>query len=226
MLFELQKALVLNQRVELTVWDPDNDSVEHSFQGFVMKACGSQFQLTLPPVAQAAAILPLLQPGLVTGAVVEAYPSPYIFYPIIHSSPQSPESGFWLKIPENPQIELLQNRRHVRIPMIIPFNLEYAVSGRSMAMQARTEDVSGGGMRFTSIRQFPQGQDLLISLSINPSAPTLRLKARVVFSVENRLKKQPDDLYSTACQFVDLTDAEEMLLVRECFKRELSGFKR
>ncbi len=220
MLSDLQKALVLNQKVQVTVWDPNNDSVEYSFQSFVMEAGGTLFQLA-PPTTQAATILPLLQPGIVTGAVVETYPNPYIFYPIIHSAPLSAQSGFWLKIPENPQVEVMQRRRHVRIPMVIPFNLEYSISGRSMAMQARTEDVSGGGMRFTSIRQFPKGQDLLILLAFNPSEPPLKLKAKVVFSVQNRLKKQPDDLYSTACQFADLTDAEEMILVRECFKREL-----
>ncbi len=220
MLFELQKALVLNQKVQVTVWDPDNDSVEYSFQSFVLEAVGNLFRLALP-ATELSTILPLLQPGIVVGAVLEAHPTPYIFYPVIHAASATDRRGFWLKIPENPQVEALQRRRHVRIPMDIPVHLEYSVSDRWMSLCARTEDVSGGGLRFTSTRLFSEGQELLISLGFNPSDPPLRLKARVVFSMESRLSKQSDGMYSTACQFVGLTDAEEMVLVRECFKREL-----
>lgn len=220
MLSELQKALVKDQKVQITVWDPQNEAAEYTFGSYVVESVGLLFRVALP-ASQVTNIFPLLRCGATVGVVLETYPNPYIFYPAIHQEPPSLQSPFWLKIPENAEIEVIQRRRHVRIPMVIPFDLQYEIAGRPITVNARTEDVSGGGMRFTSIRLFPKDQEITVNLKLSPAEPPLRLKAKVVFSAQNRIKMQPDDLYTTACQFLELDDAEEMVLVRECFRREL-----
>ncbi len=220
MLVDLQKALQRNQKVQVTVWDPQNDSVEYTFSSYILEAGGSLLQVAFPE-SELTHIRPLLLTGVSVGVVLETYPNPFIFYPIVHSTPGSEDIGFWLKILENPQLEMVQRRRHVRIQMVFPFELEYTISDRVLKMAARVQDLSGGGIRFTSMRLFPIGQELRISLPLMSGEPILALKARVVFSGHSRVKRQPDDLYVTACQFIELDDAKEMALVRECFRREL-----
>lgn len=217
---EWQKSLVINQKVQVTVWDPQDDTVEYSFTSHITEVGGNMFSLA-PPTKQAALIYPLLQQGVVVGAMIETNPSPYIFYPLIALKPASENSDFWLKIPENTQVEFIQRRRHVRIPMVIPFELEYLLSGRPIPMSALTEDLSGGGMRFTCTHMFPLGQELNIKLPLTLVGQVLQLKAKVVFTAQSRHKKASEELYAVACQFQGLDDAQETALVRECFHREL-----
>jgi c-di-GMP-binding flagellar brake protein YcgR len=219
---ELQKALKPDLRTQITVWDPGDDTVEYTFSSYVMEIDGAFFMVA-PPNKQMGQILPLMQKDMVVGVVLETYPNPYILYPVIYAQPSSPDSGYWLQIPKDPQIEIVQRRRHVRIPMVLPMEIEYELGPKWIPLEARTEDVSGGGMRFTSPRSFFKGQKLLIHIRFNNELPIMHLKAHVVFSAENRIRKRPDDIYATACQFEELDDQQEMLIVRECFRRELGG---
>jgi c-di-GMP-binding flagellar brake protein YcgR len=221
MLNELRKSLGVNQKVQVTVWDPTDESVEYTFISQILDV-EDMFFLVSPPDKQTVQILPLLQKGIVVGIVLETFPNPFIFYPVVHSRKDTNPQGYWLRILENTEIEVVQRRRHVRIPMILPLEVEYHVGDRRIPIAARTEDVSGGGMRFTAPRSFYKGQDLVLHVQLNPQLPLMHLKARVVFSAENRFRKRPEDVYATACQFYDLDDALEMMIVRECFRRELA----
>lgn len=220
MLEELKSVMSVNQKVQVTVWHPGDESIEYTFPSYIMGTDG-EFFLIAAPSSQVDKILPLMQPGYVIGIVLETYPNPYIFYPIIHMQKNS--ESFWLKIPADPQIEVVQRRRHVRIPMVIPVEVEFQVGTKWITTPARTEDVSGGGMRLTSSRLFYKDQELRLHFQMNEEMEMMHLQARVIFSTENRVKKRPDDLYATACQFHDLGDAQEMLIVRECFRRELKS---
>ena len=224
MLSQLQAALAINCKVQVTVWDPADETVEYTFPSYVMATDELAFMVA-PPAIQQTKILPLMTPNIVVGIVLETYPNPFIFYPVIRSVPTETQGGYWLRIPPDSQIELIQRRKHVRIPMVLPIEVDYTLADKTIRMQARTEDVSGGGMRFTSITQFRSGQEVTLHIQFAPSQPIMHLKARVIFSAQNRIKRQPDDLYATACQFMDVDDKQEMLIVRECFRREL-GLKR
>jgi hypothetical protein len=222
MLDELQKVLAKNQKIQVTVWDPDDDTMEYTFPSFVMNRVGALFMVAAPTV-HPQKIIPLLQKDVTVGAVLETYPNPFIFYPVVHSLPEDGKSGYWLRIPENTPVEVIQRRKHVRIPMVVPLEVEYQLAGLpdKLKIAARTEDVSGGGLRFNSVTLFPVGQEVMLHIQLNPSIPMLHLKAKVVVSMQNRLRKQADDMYTTACQFIELDDAREMVIVRECFRREL-----
>lgn len=219
MLAEFQKALVVNQRVQVTVWDPNNDRVEFHYPSYIMDVEPPFVMLALP-TKQLEEISACLQPGVVAGVILESYPTPYVFYPIMHRLQETPAAGYWFKMPENPQVETIQRRRHVRIPMVVPVEVEYMLLGKWITLKGYTEDLSGGGLRFTSTRLFEKGQELLINLSLE-DAPRMQLKSTVVFSSENRVRRRPEDIYATACQFDDLDDQQEMLIMRECFRREL-----
>lgn len=225
MLKELQKAMSVNQRLEVTVWDPANDRIEFNFHSYIMDLEGGYFMIA-PPGSNLQKITPLLEPGLLVGIVLDSNPAPYIFYPTVHGKQDSPKPGYWLKLTETTQVEMVQRRRHVRIPMQVPIKVEIILgANHAVAVDAMTEDVSGGGMRFTCPRQFLKDQSVEIQVQFNTEQPLMRLKAKVVFSAENRLRRRRDDLYMAACQFYDIEPAHETILVRECFRREL-GLKR
>lgn len=223
MLQELRQALSVQQKIQITVWDPERENVEYTFESFI-KDIGGLMVLIAAPATQPDKIAPLLQKDRIVGAVLETYPLPLIFYPVILGpAEQTPEKGYWLKIPEDGTVEILQRRRHVRVPIVLPLEVNYRLGSpeKALSLSARTEDLSGGGLRFTAMRSFLKGQMLSLHLKLSPNLPAIDLKAEVVTSISNRIRKQPDDLYATACRFVDLEDAQEMLLVRECFRREL-----
>jgi hypothetical protein len=225
MLKDLLNTIAVNQRVQVTVWDPADDQVEHTFASFITEVGGSLFEIA-PPKDRGDKIEPHMQKDLVVGIVLEAYPNPFIFYPVIHSiQKKEGRNAYWLKILDNSDIEVIQRRRHVRIPMVLPIKIEYQLGANWLDIQARTEDMSGGGMRFTSPKLFFKGQNLKVHIQFNPDLPLMRLNAKVVFGTENRVRKHPEDTYAAACQFHELEDAEEMIIVRECFRREI-GMKR
>jgi len=222
MLEDLKKSLKNDLHLQVTVWDPDDDAVEHTFTSYIMEHAGNMFRFA-PPMANAKVITPLIRKDFLVGVVVETYPSPFIFYPIVSDEPANPSQGYWVTIPPNAEVEVFQRRKHVRIPMVVPFELEipYGQGEKTITLPARTCDVSGGGMRFTCVRSFPKEQEMTIYLQFHEEQPKMRLKAKVVFSAENRVRKFSDDLFATACEFIELDDAEEMILVRECFHCEL-----
>jgi c-di-GMP-binding flagellar brake protein YcgR len=224
MLDDLQKALCVNQKVEVTVWDPKDDSVELYYHSYVIDVKGAYLMIA-PPNENAEKIVPLMQVGYVVGIVLDTYPNPYIFYPVIHAVPDQPGSGFWLKIQENAEVETLQRRRHVRIPMVLPIEVEYPMGPQLIRVEGHTEDVSGGGLKFTSQKLFNKGQKIRVRLQFSSETELLRLDGEVVMSMENRVRRKPEDEYVTACQFYDLDNRKEMMIVRECFRREL-GHKR
>ncbi len=223
MLDDLQKAIKPDLNVQVTVWDPNNESVELTFDSYVAEASGLLFRIGPPNKSKAPSVLPLLDKGLVVGIVLETYPKPFIFYPIIAEVPKDPAQGIWLKILQNAEVEVFQRRKHVRIPMVLPFEITYSglEKNSEIRMAARTCDVSGGGLRFTSSKIFSKEQKLGIHIQFDDDQPIMALKATVIFSKENLIRRHQDDLYSTACQFYDIDNAKEMILVRECFRREL-----
>ncbi len=225
LLQELQRALLVHQKLQVTVWDPEDPEFEFTFPSIVLDVEGLNFKIA-PPTTTLERVGRLMKGGMVVGMLMDAYPNPFIFYPVVHLYQAYPIAGYWLKIPPDCSIEVVQRRRHVRIPMSIPFVAEYLLTmpeGESqwVKVNATTEDVSGGGMRLTSARKFEKGEEIFIHIKLNKDLPEMTLKARVVFSVENRMRAGHDDDYATACQFIELDKHTETVIVRECFRREL-----
>jgi c-di-GMP-binding flagellar brake protein YcgR len=219
LLFELQKALKAEQSLLITVWDPKNEKTEYTFPSYVITVEGFRVQIA-GPAPQAVKLAPLLQPNTIIGIVLEINPAPFIFYPTIESVES--DGSCWMTLSKDSQVEKFQNRNHVRIAMITPFQFEYqSEEGKWLPMSARTVDLSGGGVKFTCPQAFEKGTILKIFLKFGPDTPMLILKGKVVFSAENRFCQKPEDFYTTGCQFFDLNESQETLLMKECFRREL-----
>ncbi len=219
---DLLKAMSINQRMEVTVWDNGHENVEYTFHSYIVDL-ESPFFLAAPPSRQISQISALLKPGVILGVVLDCNPAPIIFYPTVHRYHAETPSGYWLKISEDTQMEVVQRRRHVRIAMVVPARIQFQGDNADQEeVLAFTEDLSGGGMRVTSPRLFQKGEDIQVEIQFAANQPKLQLKARIVFSMENQLRRRKDDLYVTSCQFYDLENQQETILVRECFRREIN----
>jgi c-di-GMP-binding flagellar brake protein YcgR len=175
------------------------------------------------PQSQQAQIVPLMQKGVTVGVLVEVYPKPFMAYPIVHALPEDEKKGFWLKLSTDSKVEVFQDRRHVRIPMSIPFECQYRLfpQGKPIKIPAKTEDVSGGGLKFTSGVLLAVGQEIEMIIQFNPELPVMQLQGKVVMARPNMQRKRLDDLYTVACEFINMDDARETIIMKECFRREL-----
>ncbi len=217
---ELLNQVQPNQPVEVTVWSANSEE-EIMFRTTVLEAVGELFLLDLPSHVDPR-VFELMQPGVIVGVVMYSA-KPCIFYPTVHVyQPRSPR-GFWLKIMPDTQVETLQRRQFVRVNMCVPITILYpGISEEDwLEVQGQTIDVSGGGMRFGCPKMFEKDQEIKIRVQFGKSQLVLTLPARIVFSRENRNRQSDVDVYETACQFFDLTEHQQTLIVGECFRREL-----
>lgn len=215
MLDELCNALRINQKVQITVWDPQDNAIEHQFPSYIMDVETRRF-LIAPPARDTEGILSLMQPGYLAGVVLELPNNPYILYPSVYRHQIRPE-GIWFQLSSDTVIETVYRRRHVRIPMRLPLRIQHLDDSST----AITEDISGGGIRFSTDKAYPLGVTLSLQLRFSPQGPLLELEARVL-QVERSTKLAPDELYSVACEFHNLSNAHESIIMRECFRKELS----
>ena len=226
LLDQLKNAMAVHRKLRVTVWDPEDPTFEYAFDSYILDHEGLNFKMAAPPPS-AQRVFRLLTEGMVVGMVMESAPNPFIFYPKVRVYEGRNLPGFWMKIPSDTEIQTVQRRRYVRVPMTVPIKVEHRVVDEEEnytfwdAVQATTEDVSAGGLRFTSERRFEQGEDIRIRIQFSSETPSLLLEGKVVFSIENKIKRKRNEHWVTACYFVDVDANSESVIVRECFKREL-----
>lgn len=152
-----------------------------------------------------------------------------ILYPALHRYQEGRLQGYWLKISNETQREIIQRRRHARVATMIPIQAELLDSQthlpKSAAIRGKTHDLSGGGVRFASPQPFGKGYELRLRLALQSGDITLI--GRVVYQAVNPNRfATSDDRYITAVEFLELTPTQERLLVNECFRRELESKNR
>lgn len=230
MLKKLQAHLRISQVLQVTVWNPLDDAVEYTFPASIEETAGTLVRLSPENGFFPAEIPSLLQRETIVGIFLEACPTPFLFYPKVQIPPVDKTGYFWIRLSEDMAIEPLQIRRHVRVPFVTIFEAapwqEHAPSGEEEELHylpARTVDISGGGLKFLSNVEFRPEQALALRLKLDPKEPVLLLKAFVIACEERRLRRQfPEWRYAVACRFAELNPTQERLIMKECFRRELS----
>jgi c-di-GMP-binding flagellar brake protein YcgR len=213
---DIKSLLQPNQELELTVWDEeDEDGLTYTAK---IKQTKANHILVDMPLSQPV-LMRRMVVGVLVGAVASLYQDVVIFYPVIHERQDTGEIGFWLRLPE--QYEVVQRRRHVRVPMEIPFQVDCYVGVSRQSHDALTLNLSGGGVRFSCARQFVTGELIKLRLQLNGNTPAMTLSGEVVFSQVNGNRKGSHFEYVTAVQFKGLTHQQEAALVGECFRREI-----
>ncbi len=218
---DIKKHLLAGTNVELTVWDPERDDIEHTFHSFVEEVTELKFKIAGPPLAKADEIMPLMLNKSTVGIMLQSEPNPYIFYPVVHSHEVKKTSSYWLRIPENTVIQEYKTRSHVRVAARIPLEIAFQLGNKTLFVQGVTENISGGGLRFTAPRVFLKNQNIRMNIKLNDVTPMIRVNAKVIASGENRQRMTTQDVYFAACQFVDLERQHETEIMRECFRREV-----
>ncbi len=219
LLNRLQSYLKPSQMLQLTVWDPDDEAVEYVAQGVIRESTGFLVRVffnedDFPPEA-----VPLFVQGVIVGVFLEVNPAPLMFYPKLHSVSFGRRTEVWLRLAPETNIEVLQNRAHVRVTMRIPFQVGSIEEGS--IHPAYTVDMSGGGLKLNCDIPYEPGQMLTIQLSLFPGN-NMVLKGQVISAAKNPLVQlHPQERYTLTCCFIDLEPALETLIMKECFRREL-----
>jgi PilZ domain len=220
LLNRLQSYLKPSQTLQLTIWDPDNETVEYVFHGAIKESTGFLVRVSFDEGVFPPEAVSLVKPGDILGALLEVNPTPLFFYPNLHSLNQPGRRvEIWLRLTPETNIELMQNRAHVRVTMRMPFSVGTLAEGP--VHPAYTVDLSGGGVRFTSQALYVPDQVLAMRMPFSANL-TMTVKAKVISSENNPLVKvRPEEVYTVRTCFVDLEPGQEPLIVKECFRQEL-----
>lgn len=117
------------------------------------------------------------------------------------------------------QVERVQQRRHYRLPVLLPFSfrvLNDLKSHRSfITHQGTTVDISGGGMQFVSQEDLRFGDKLEIDLPA-----VLGLTAGIIATVL-RTTDNFDGTYQASVQFENLDRQQEEAIIRFIFQEQV-----
>lgn len=218
---KIEDFLEVNQKLEITVWrQDDGDDEGQTYQTYI-KDIQDDMILVHPPSAGEAGLYELMTRGTKVGAVmVQQGEGQIVFYPIIESQQTQGLIGFWMVVGDDLQHEVMQRRRHVRIPIGLTIRLALTVEGETAQLEARTLDISGGGVRFYCRHEFQKGQVLVATIPFE-SGEVVTVNARVVLCNESNKYSIDGGYFTTAASFDEITEQQESTLVSECFKHEL-----
>lgn len=236
------QLLTIGQRLKVTLWREGSGGKkekEESFDSFIkdLDSCqGCPRILIDPPPVIREELIKALQPGVDIRATVFTQQGKLVFYPEIREVQQHGLYGYWLSLPPAMDYEFVQERQHVRIPVIRPLQVERRVPERNIEVErvrssasgekgpviCKTLNLSGGGLRFLSARAFVAGEELLLRFEVDQEL--LALKGRVVYFEEGQNERLPDEVvYLVSVQFEDLPEKTEVKLINECFRLELES---
>lgn len=125
-----------------------------------------------------------------------------------------------LALPDHETVEKTQRRSYVRVPIALPLALTDQ-DGNPLG-PFKTLDISGGGVAFAAARRFHfhVGQRFTFYLALPFRKGGMRQLAASGEIV--RLSDAPNpDMVHVSVRFIDLGDAEEALLVRFAFERQI-----
>jgi hypothetical protein len=236
---EIEDFLQSGQKIEVTVWDSEEDDSDgYSFPSLIRDYREGRLFIENPR-GDDAPLFDKLKPGYLVGVVAATEASLLMFYPRVSSTSNRGSYGTILSLDSDTQYEIIQRRKLIRVPFTVPVQVDILRNGEVLhRVEAKTVNISGGGLRIASPFHFDVGQLLLVFLKLGDlrgAAPgtgadpdgysdraILKLSARVVFSQQNNNPLGSADKFFAGVCFDNLSEAQQTILMRECFRRELS----
>lgn len=232
----LETYIERNRKIEVTIWESDDDEGV-SFSSSILDFRNNRIFIDQPR-GQDVTIASKIKMGYLVGVVLPTENNLVMFYPLVASDPLQSNTGIILSISPETQFEVIQRRRYIRVPCTLPLKLELLQDGKVVhQMNARTVNISAGGMKISSAILFENEQTLWVYLRLSDlrayeSTPQereasgedsmLKLAAKVVFSQNIQYPKNAEDKYMAGLCFTNLSENQEAMLMRECFRRELT----
>ncbi len=220
---DISNFIDLNQKVEITVWDEAGDDDGLTFSSAV-KDINNATILVEPPPQEEEKLYKLLRPGITVGMViVYGLSRSVVVYPTLGLLQTKKPIGYWLKLPDTFQEEILRKRNHVRVPIELRVKVYYQSLKGTQVCEAQTVDVSGGGTRLTADVPFRLEQVLEIEVQFPgmPEDEFIRLKGSVVYANTNATPQGALSKYIAAVNFQEISPKDEQTVMSYCFKREL-----
>lgn len=213
-----------NRPLEMTVWSDESDEEGQTFQSKIDDVGNGRFFLR-PPMTLFENLKLILTHGMLVGVTMNTDKGPIIFYPKMAVCQAEP-AGFWFAAPPDTQAELVFRREFIRVDFerTLKIDVPGNQNNRWDSLTVKAEDLSGGGMKFFCSRLLPKNLRFYIYLQLTDDTPPLKMDARIVASSEVTPESEapPNLKFTSACQFMDISEAHQTAVVGECFRLQLA----
>src|SRR6478609_733715 len=219
--------------VQVTVWDSNDDSIELHFMASVKMVLADRFRLhwsgTLIPKGLKESYI---QPGIKIGVLLDESEPLVLLYPKVLMAPLANQwttetnlgykLDFWVTFDNQTEIETIQRRKFVRIPVDVPVEVIAPKENPGSVNKGHTVNLSAGGIRFLSNEEFTPETVVSLNVFLLPHQPPLDVKVKVVLCMEESLAVQKERCFKISGQFLELLPKHEAMIMKECFRIELS----
>ena len=119
------------------------------------------------------------------------------------------------------------DREFFRLKLSVPFSFTVLEAkdpqiARNQTFTYRTQDLSGGGLRFETHLPLVRGDSLQLHL-ILPTSEPVKVHARVVWS--KRSSEEGDEVYKGGLEFVDIDEEEQDRIIGFIFRSQIEARK-
>ncbi|MBY0403629.1 MAG: PilZ domain-containing protein [Cyanobacteria bacterium] len=236
-------------KIQVTVWESDEDEGS-SFNSYILDYDTHRVYIDHPRGSEYE-LLRKIKPGYLVGVVMPTDANLVMFYPEVLTKATSNDTDITLGISAKTQLEVIQRRRYNRVEVHAPIELEILNEDVQLVHSTLgfMLNLSGGGMRFASNFSFEEGQKISVAFrlsdlkakdkafvasKIKPGMVVdtpWKFQGEVIFNQNSKddlfteipgadfIRKYP---YVSGIQFLNLSENHQALLVRECYRIELT----
>lgn len=210
---------------ELTKLDVEfsNENTHYSFLKSYIK-CVEQDRLLIDPPSFKGTVYPIYDGQLIT-ITISTNSGVYSGECKIIERDLSTISGLWITFPlSNRQI---QRREFLRVPLKKKVEITLfrtAEKTENLQFNVETRDISGKGISFFTDSPLDNYYEIECNFSIDNSSNKIWSRCEHVYSKETPINGKIT--YLNALAFIELTNKNVELIVRECFKYQLEMRKR
>lgn len=221
---DVSEFLDLETPLWVTFYHPQKAMAPLQFESRILQLSEHQLLLEVPAFQK---IQPYLTPH--TQVELRLAKAPGDFPPLLttclyHQS--SPLAGCWVNVSPAVKDIFLNQRRHVRVQARFPLTVFYHPLHKHVFVPAESVNLSGGGIRFASARQFRTGEKLRLVFQPDFRGQAFDLDGEVVLSIPAHIRHtQYASPIVTAVKFIHIPAFIEDRLVGICFRKETESKK-
>lgn len=105
-----------------------------------------------------------------------------------------------------------QRRNYFRIPLVIPINI--IKSAELETIECYSKDLSGGGIRFISNREFYEGELVMIKFTLE------NMEFTIQGSIIRKYKSTEPQKFEAAAEFLDINESDQNQIISHLFHKQ------
>ncbi len=216
----LAEFLAINEALEAAVYLDNHGDETLPFQSLIKQIQDDSLLIDVP---QDPGLVKYMQPGAkIDLAFLRIKPGPVAITARVINYQEAGRTGAWVQVPPNFIEHFLKRRLHVRVSINFPVKVHATVDKQHPVTEGECINLSGGGMRFTTLQVFLKGEHLTVEFQPDPLLPPFKAECEVVQSGLSPYpnKKSAGEMICSV-KFNGLSRHAEDMLVGICFRQQL-----